>query len=295
MAAVTATGVPKPAAPSKKAPKQKAMNRSCSRRSSEMLRMTALQDVELALLVGELVEEDDVEDDPADRHQAEAAIHLVATTGTHTARWYSEDHWSRTEPATALEARFVADLTTGADGTEHRCGVIKVATLGESPDPVDRGQFEAAAEAHRTDRSADPHSLRERRGRLRAGGDVLRGRRPARSGGAVAYRQGHRSRLPPATCSTPESGWSTTRRYATTVPSPTRPQPSSPRWSRRATPIRSSSAPTPPAAPFGRPSAAPPARLAGHRFAEILEAVGWTTAIRQQILVTNPANWLDWG
>ena len=69
---VTATGVPKPAAPSKKAPKQKAMNRSCRRRSSEMSRIAALQDVELALLVGELVEEDDVEDDPADRHQPEA-------------------------------------------------------------------------------------------------------------------------------------------------------------------------------------------------------------------------------
>ena len=34
MAAVTATGVPKPAAPSKKAPRQKAMNSTCSRRSS---------------------------------------------------------------------------------------------------------------------------------------------------------------------------------------------------------------------------------------------------------------------
>ena len=33
MAPVTATGVPKPAAPSKKAPKEKAMNSSCSRRS----------------------------------------------------------------------------------------------------------------------------------------------------------------------------------------------------------------------------------------------------------------------
>ncbi len=29
-------------------------------------------------------------------------------------------------------------------------GSIKVATLGESPDPIERGQFEAAAEAHRT-------------------------------------------------------------------------------------------------------------------------------------------------
>ncbi len=36
MAAVTATGVPNPAAPSKKAPKQKAMRRSWRRRSRVM-------------------------------------------------------------------------------------------------------------------------------------------------------------------------------------------------------------------------------------------------------------------
>ena len=36
MAAVTATGVPKPAAPSKKAPKQKAISKSWMRRSSVM-------------------------------------------------------------------------------------------------------------------------------------------------------------------------------------------------------------------------------------------------------------------
>ena len=39
IAAVTATGVPKPAAPSKKAPKLNAMSSSCSRRSSVMLAM----------------------------------------------------------------------------------------------------------------------------------------------------------------------------------------------------------------------------------------------------------------
>jgi phosphotriesterase-related protein len=79
-----------------------------------------------------------------------SGVQLVATTGAHTVRWYPDDHWSRTEPATALASRFVADLTIGADGTANRCGVIKVATLGETPDPIERGQFEAAAEAHRT-------------------------------------------------------------------------------------------------------------------------------------------------
>ena len=29
-----------------------------------------------------------------------SGVRLVATTGAHTARWYTDDHWSRTEPAT---------------------------------------------------------------------------------------------------------------------------------------------------------------------------------------------------
>src|SRR3954467_5181317 len=69
--AVTATSVPNPAAPSKKAPSEKAMNSNCRRRSSLTFRNAALQDLKLALLAGELVEEDDVEDDPTDRHQPE--------------------------------------------------------------------------------------------------------------------------------------------------------------------------------------------------------------------------------
>ena len=39
IAPVTATGVPKPAAPSKNAPKAKAISRSCNRRSSVTLAM----------------------------------------------------------------------------------------------------------------------------------------------------------------------------------------------------------------------------------------------------------------
>ena len=37
MAAVIATGVPNPAAPSMKAPKEKAMSKACMRRSSEIV------------------------------------------------------------------------------------------------------------------------------------------------------------------------------------------------------------------------------------------------------------------
>ena len=71
IAPVTATGVPKPAAPSKNAPKQNATSSSCSR--------AIVGDVRDALRAassnrprsfGQLIEEDDVEDDPADRQQA---------------------------------------------------------------------------------------------------------------------------------------------------------------------------------------------------------------------------------
>ena len=69
IAAVTATGVPKPAAPSKKAP--------YGERDQQQLQPPVLRDVgdrvfldlARAALVGELVQEDDVEHDPADRQQ----------------------------------------------------------------------------------------------------------------------------------------------------------------------------------------------------------------------------------
>ena len=70
MAPVTATGVPKPAAPSKNAPKQKAISRSCRRRSRRDAGDALAQDREEPALLRELVQEDHVEDDPADRQQA---------------------------------------------------------------------------------------------------------------------------------------------------------------------------------------------------------------------------------
>ena len=69
IAPVTATGVPKPDAPSKNAPKEKATSSSCSRRSSVTCGDALAQHVEQPALVGQLVQEDHVEDDPADRQQ----------------------------------------------------------------------------------------------------------------------------------------------------------------------------------------------------------------------------------
>ena len=79
MPAVTATGVPKPAAPSKKAPKQKAISSSCMRRSSVMPESESCSTLKLPFCSVELLQEDDVEHDPADRQQAgEAAEHRRA-------------------------------------------------------------------------------------------------------------------------------------------------------------------------------------------------------------------------
>ena len=72
IAAVTATGVPKPAAPSKNAPKLKAMKQQLQATIVGDVTDAALENFELALLVGELVEKDHVENDPADRPQAVA-------------------------------------------------------------------------------------------------------------------------------------------------------------------------------------------------------------------------------
>lgn len=86
-------------------------------------------------------------------------IHVVASTGLHTARYYETVAWERTEDTDDLAERFVADVTEGIDRhdylgptverTCHRAGVIKVAT-GIEPDPGrDRRVFEAGAVAAR--------------------------------------------------------------------------------------------------------------------------------------------------
>jgi hypothetical protein len=66
MAAVTATGVPNPAAPSKNAPKQQLQPPVVGDAGD-----TALQYLEEPRVGGELVHEDHVEHDPADGQQAE--------------------------------------------------------------------------------------------------------------------------------------------------------------------------------------------------------------------------------
>ncbi len=87
MAAETATGVPKPAAPSKKAPKQKAMMISCSRRSAVIRAHGILEDGEIAFVHREAVKEDHIDDDPADGEEAADKAQTVALAAMSAGMW----------------------------------------------------------------------------------------------------------------------------------------------------------------------------------------------------------------
>ena len=70
MAAHTATGVPKPAAPSKKAPKQKGIRQDLQPPVGGDPAQRMLEDPEQAFFHRQAVEEDHVQDDPADGPEA---------------------------------------------------------------------------------------------------------------------------------------------------------------------------------------------------------------------------------
>jgi 5-phospho-D-xylono-1,4-lactonase len=86
-------------------------------------------------------------------------VHVIASTGLHTARYYEGRAWISEEPAEVLAELFRADIQEGIDRydyaapvvrrTEHRAGVLKIATQGERPTDAERRLFEAAAAAHR--------------------------------------------------------------------------------------------------------------------------------------------------
>jgi 5-phospho-D-xylono-1,4-lactonase len=86
-------------------------------------------------------------------------VHVIATTGLHTSRYYEGVHWTHDEPAEVLAELFRADIEEGMDRydysgpvirrTEHRAGIVKAATLGDRPDANERKVFEAAAATQR--------------------------------------------------------------------------------------------------------------------------------------------------
>jgi phosphotriesterase-related protein len=74
-------------------------------------------------------------------------VHIVAATGLHTTRYYPDFDLAVEVSEESLAELFTAEIEDGADGAEHRTGVIKVATLGDITGR-DRRVFAAAAEAH---------------------------------------------------------------------------------------------------------------------------------------------------
>ena len=86
-----------------------------------------------------------------------SGVDVVAVTGLHHDRYYGPLHWSNRVDAVTLAELFVADLVEGIDRfdytspvverTEHRAGLVKVATSGADLDARDRRNLEAAAQA----------------------------------------------------------------------------------------------------------------------------------------------------
>jgi phosphotriesterase-related protein len=84
-----------------------------------------------------------------------SGVAIIATTGLHTARFYPGQAWALEASPEAQAELFVADIEDGIDHydytgpvverTCHKAGVLKIATLGETPDDRERRLFEAAA------------------------------------------------------------------------------------------------------------------------------------------------------
>jgi phosphotriesterase-related protein len=84
-----------------------------------------------------------------------SGVHILASTGLHTARYYSDRHWSWRMGAPEIARLFIDEVEQGIDAfdlagptirrTRHRAGVIKVGGSAGFPDGRDRTVFEAAA------------------------------------------------------------------------------------------------------------------------------------------------------
>ncbi len=87
-----------------------------------------------------------------------SGLHVIATTGLHTPKYYPEHRWALEGSAEVLAEMFTADITDGIDRfdyagpaverTGHRAGILKIATSGSTITARDRSLFEAAAMTH---------------------------------------------------------------------------------------------------------------------------------------------------
>ena len=76
-----------------------------------------------------------------------SGVHLVASTGLHTTRYYPHLDLVMEVSVESLADLFTAEIEEGVDRSEHRAGVIKIATMGDITDR-DRRLFTAAAQTH---------------------------------------------------------------------------------------------------------------------------------------------------
>ena len=86
-------------------------------------------------------------------------VHILCPTGLHLAKYYDDGHWSHHYSVEQITQLFTADIEEGIDRfdysgpcierTEHKAGLIKIATTGSTFSDRENKIFEAAANAHR--------------------------------------------------------------------------------------------------------------------------------------------------
>lgn len=87
-----------------------------------------------------------------------SGLHVIASTGAHLAKYYPLGHWTGGYTVDQLARLFIEDLSVGMDAhdytgplirrTEHRAGVIKLATGGTRLTDRENRLFMAGAMAH---------------------------------------------------------------------------------------------------------------------------------------------------
>jgi predicted metal-dependent phosphotriesterase family hydrolase len=85
--------------------------------------------------------------------------HIVCPTGLHLPKYYPPGHWGEYLPVDALAELFIAEIEEGIDEhdlngpsilrTDHKAGLIKIATSGEAPTDHERKIIEAAVIAQK--------------------------------------------------------------------------------------------------------------------------------------------------
>lgn len=79
---------------------------------------------------------------------SETGMHIIASTGLHHARYYESHSPLENSTAEQLAAIFVEEITSGAEGTHHKTGIIKTVSSGPEINKREQRLFEAAAIAH---------------------------------------------------------------------------------------------------------------------------------------------------